>query len=195
MYKPTITQSIVLAVSFFMTATVSAVDYEIDTKGAHAFIEFRIKHLGYSWLLGRFNRFKGEFSYDKEHPELNKTRVSIEMASLDSNHGVRDKHLRSERFFDVETFPVATFVSSAWEQKDDGSAILKGKLTMRGITKDIEIAVTNVGNGPDPWGGYRRGFEGNTLLHLSDWNMKEAKILGDAAEEIRVYLSIEGIRK
>lgn len=66
---------------------------------------------------------------------------------------------------------------------------------MRGITKDIEIAVTNVGNGPDPWGGYRRGFEGNTLLHLSDWNMKEAKILGDAAEEIRVYLSIEGIRK
>jgi polyisoprenoid-binding protein YceI len=194
MIKQTMVKSVFLAISLIAGAT-SATEYEIDTKGAHAFIEFKIKHLGYSWLLGRFNRFKGNFSYDAKRPETNKTSISIDMASLDSNHGERDKHLRSKRFFDVETYPVTTFVSTAWEQNDDGSAVLKGKLTLRGISKDIEIAVTDVGNGPDPWGGYRRGFEGNAVLHLSDWNMKEAKILGAAAEDIRVYLSIEGIRK
>ena len=172
-----------------------AVDYEIDTRGAHAFIEFRIKHLGYSWLLGRFNRFEGEFRYDARHPEKNRVEVSIDVASLDSNHAERDKHLRSPRFFDVKRFPKASFVSTGWEPLEEGKAILRGDLTLRGITRPIRIDVSEVGHGPDPWGGYRRGFEGTTTLKLSDWKMKEAKILGPAAEEIIVYLSLEGIRK
>ncbi|HID44514.1 MAG TPA: hypothetical protein EYP34_01995, partial [Chromatiaceae bacterium] len=142
-----------------------------------------------------FNKFEGEFSYDGKRPETNRVKVSIDVASLDSNHAERDKHLRSKRFFDVGKFPEASFVSTAWEQKGDGKAVLKGNFTLRGITKEIAIDVSDVGNGPDPWGGYRRGFEGSTVLHLSDWNMKEAKILGDAAEDIHVYLSIEGVRK
>ena len=173
----------------------AAVDYVIDTKGAHAFIEFKVKHLGYSWLLGRFNRFEGEFGYDPKKPGNNRVEVSIDVASLDTNHAVRDKHLRGERFFDTGKYPQAHFVSTAWEPKGEGRAVLRGKLSLRGITREITIDVTDVGNGPDPWGGYRRGFEGHALLKLSDWNMKEAKILGDAAEDIHIYLSIEGVRK
>jgi len=178
-----------------LAAPAAAVDYEIDTRGAHAFIEFRIKHLGYSWLLGRFNRFRGEFSYDKKHPETNRVKVTIEVASLDSNHAERDRHLRSERFFDVKRYPTAVFESTRWEELGDGRARLTGRLTLRGITRQVVIDVNHVGHGPDPWGGYRRGFEGTTTLRLSDWKMKEAQILGPAAEEIRVYLSIEGVRK
>ncbi|WP_456448694.1 YceI family protein [Thiolapillus sp.] len=172
-----------------------AVDYEIDTKGMHAFIEFKIRHLGYSWLLGRFNRFKGGFSYDGKHPQKNHVQVEIDVASLDSNHAERDKHLRSARFFDVKKYPKASFLSTSWEDLGEGRAILRGDLTLRGITRNIRIDVADVGNGPDPWGGYRRGFEGHTVLKLSDWNMKEAKVLGPAAEEIQVYLSIEGVRQ
>jgi polyisoprenoid-binding protein YceI len=189
------TSAAVLGAALMTSGIAGAIDYVIDTKGMHAFIEFKIKHLGYSWLLGRFNRFEGAFSYDAKRPQTNKVKVSIDVSSLDSNHAERDKHLRSKRFFDVGKYPKAGFVSTSWEQQENGKAILKGKLTLRGITREISIDVSDVGNGPDPWGGYRRGFEGNTVLHLSDWHMKEAKILGDAAEDIHVYLSIEGVRK
>ncbi len=174
--------------------TLAAEHYLIDTKGMHAFITFRVKHLGFSWLEGRFNRFRGTFDYDASDPNANKVNVEIDLTSLDTNHAERDKHLRSSRFFDVKTFPQATFVSTAWEDKGDGKALLRGRFTLRGVSRDIEIEVHHLGAGPDPWGGYRRGFEGTTTLHLSDYKMREAKILGPNAEEIKVWLSIEGVR-
>ena len=184
-----------LSLSLVTAATCAAVHYKIDTKGAHAFITFKIKHLGYSWLLGRFNRFDGEFYYDHFKPDNNRVEVTIDMNSLDTNHAERDKHLRSARFFDVKKYPKARFVSTAYQRIDNDQAKLTGKLTLRGITKTIDIDLEHVGNGPDPWGGYRRGFEGSTTLQLSDWKMKEAGILGPSAEEIEIYFSIEGIRQ
>ncbi len=66
---------------------------------------------------------------------------------------------------------------------------------MHGVKKKITIDVKEIGAGEDPWGGYRRGFEGKTTLHLSDYNLKKAGMLGPAAEEVEMFLSIEGIRK
>lgn len=173
----------------------AAEHYIIDTKGMHAFITFKVKHLGYSWLEGRFNKFSGNFDYDEASPANNKVNIEIDMTSLDSNHAERDKHLRSERFFDATKFPIATFVSTGWEDLDQGKAILKGDMTLRGITKAITINVSQIGAGKDPWGGFRRGFEGSTTLHLSDYKMKESAILGPVAEDIQIWLSIEGVRQ
>ncbi len=167
--------------------------YKIDTKGMHAFISFKIKHLGFSWLEGHIRRFEGDFVFDKENPANNRVQVTMDMRSLDSNHAERDKHLKGEDFFDVKTYPQATFVSTGWEDLGDGKAKLKGILTLRGIEKPVELAVTHLGGGRDPWGGYREGFEATGELRLSDFKMKKAAILGPEAEQIKIWISLEGI--
>lgn len=169
--------------------------YVIDTEGMHAFVVFRVQHLGFSWMEGRFNRFKGRFDYDEADPSKNRVEVEIDVASIDTNHAERDKHLRSEDFFDVEKFPKATFVSTKWTDLGDGKARLEGKLTLRGITRDVAIDVEQVGAGKDPWGGFRRGFLGTTTLKLSDYKMKKGAQLGPWSENIELWLSVEGIRQ
>ena len=83
--------------------TVTAADYKIDP--AHSFVSFKIQHLGYSWMFGRFNTVSGEFSYDSAKPGAAKISVDIDPASVDTNHAERDKHLRSEDFLDVDKYP------------------------------------------------------------------------------------------
>jgi len=189
--------ALLVAIGFSATgfaSTAQAEQYDFDIKGQHAFIQFKVKHLGYSWLLGSFRTFDGQFSYDERKPEKNSVSVNIDMASLDTNHAERNKHLRSADFFDVAKYPTATFTSTSYEVTGKKTGIVHGKLTLRGISKDIAIKVTQIGTGPDPWGGYRRGFEGHAELHLSDYNMKKAGMLGSAAENIELFLSIEGVR-
>ncbi|MDP2689890.1 MAG: YceI family protein, partial [Deltaproteobacteria bacterium] len=132
-------------------------------------------------------------SYDEKAPAASKVSVKIDAASVDSNNAERDKHLRGKDFFDVAKYPEATFVSSSFEPKDGGAAVLKGDLTLHGVTRPIEIEVNQVGAGKDPWGGFRRGFEGRTKLKLSDYDINFN--LGPASKEVELYLSIEGVRK
>jgi polyisoprenoid-binding protein YceI len=174
-------------------AQTHAADYVIDSKGAHAFIQFRIKHLGYSWLLGRFNTFNGEFSYDEKNPSASSIVVNIDPASIDSNHAERDKHLRDKDFLDVKKYPEARFVSTSFKETGNGKAELTGNLTLRGVTRPVTIDVEHIGHGKDPWGGYRRGFAGTTRIVLKDFNINYD--LGPASREVELFLSIEGIRK
>ena len=184
-----------LAASLLSLSSLSlqAEDYVIDTKGAHAFIQFKISHLGYSWLLGRFNKFSGEFSYDEKNPAASKVKVDIDVASIDSNHAERDKHLRGEDFLDVKNYPKASFVSTGYKDLGDGKAELKGDLTLHGVTKSLTIPVSHVGQGDDPWGGYRSGFQGEVSFALADFDINYN--LGPASKEVELYLSIEGVRK
>ena len=174
-------------------APVHAETYLIDTKNAHAFIEFRIQHLGYSWLLGRFNDFDGSFTYDEKNPSSSSVAVNIRPGSVDTNLAERDKHLRSKDFLSAEKFPSAKFVSTAYEAKGDNKGVLKGSLTLRGVTKPITIDVTHIGAGPDPWGGYRRGFSGTTTLTLKDFGIDYE--LGPSSRSVELFLSVEGVRQ
>jgi len=173
----------------------AADDYTIDTKDQHAFIQFKIKHLGYSWLLGSFEHFSGEFHYDAAHPERNSVQVTIFTASINTNHAKRDKHLRSDAFFDVTHFPRASFVSTGYEDKGHDRGLLKGILSMHGVSRKVSIQVYQIGAGPDPWGGFRRGFEGVTTLYLPDYRFARGKMLGPAAHKVEMYFSIEGVRQ
>jgi polyisoprenoid-binding protein YceI len=168
--------------------------YVIDTKGAHASINFSIKHLGYSVLTGRFDTFSGEFSYDPAKPEASTVNVTIDTGSVNSNHAERDKHLRSPDFLNVEKFPKATFVSTKIVLDDDKDEFdIVGNLTLNGVTKSVTIEVEKVGEGKDPWGGYRAGFSGETTITLKDFNVKMD--LGPASQTVKLELEVEGVKK
>ncbi len=183
-----------LFIAFTLSSPAQAEDYVIDTEKAHAFIQFRVQHLGYSWLYGRFNDFSGSFSYDEANPEAAKVAVNIKTASIDTNFAERDKHLRDPRFLHVDQYPEASFVSTSFEPNADGTALLKGDFTLHGVTKPMTINVQHVGAGNDPWGGYRRGLFGTTKFTMADYGIDTSK-LGPASAEIYLELSIEGIRK
>lgn len=189
----------ILAYSFLLmllalTNTAKAVEtYTIDTKGAHAFIQFKINHLSYSWLYGRFNKFEGSFTIDRDNLENSSVFVTIDPASVDSNHAERDKHLRSDDFLDISKFPTASFKSTSLKLKDGTSGVLTGDLTIKDVTKSIDIDIELVGEGKDPWGKYRAGFQGSTTLTLKDFNI--TKNLGPDSTQVEMILSIEGIRQ
>lgn len=185
--------TLALAVALALPGAAGAADYEIDAKGAHASINFRIKHLGFSWLTGRFDTFTGTFSYDPKAPEASKVNVEIDPASVSSNHAERDKHLRNTDFLDVAKFPKATFVSKKVEPAGEGKAKIVGDLTLRGVTKEVAIDAEYVGGGADPWGGNRVGFSGTTKLTLADYGINFN--LGPDAKEVELTLNVEGVEK
>ncbi len=176
-----------LSASFSATAA----DYTVDTKGMHAFIQFRILHLGYSVMIGRFNSFSGEFSWDKNNPEASSIRVDIKTASIDTNHAERDKHLRGEDFLNVDKYPNATFKSTKYHGDASGGK-MDGILTLHGVSKAITLDVKAIGEGNDPWGGYRAGFEATTSIRRADFGMDHD--LGPASETMDFELFIEGVR-
>jgi len=185
----------ILAVSSLgLTALPAMADkYVIDTDDAHAFINFKVSHLGFSWLLGRFNDFSGEFTYDADNLSDSTINVTVNTRSLDSNHSERDRHLRSDDFIDAAKFPQATFVSTEVVPGEGDKFQLVGDLTLHGVTRSITIDAKKVGEGQDPWGGYRVGFSGKAEFKAKDFGMDYD--LGPAAETVYMDLHIEGIRQ
>lgn len=184
-----------LAFGIYTAPAAHADDYVIDTQGAHAFIQFRVKHLGYSWLYGRFNDFSGEFSYDPAKPEASTVSVNIDMTSLDTNHAERDTHLSADKYLNFDKYKTATFTSTKYEKTGESTAKLTGNLTFMGVTKPITLDVEHIGGGKDPWGGYRQGFEGRAIMTPKDWGLDMAAKLGPAAAQVELMLSVEGIKK
>lgn len=183
-----------LALGVSLAATqASAADYVIDTKGQHAFVNFKISHLGYSWLYGTFRDFSGNFSFDAQNPEQSQVKVTIQTASVDTNHAERDKHLRSDDFLSADEHPTATFESTAVKSTGEGTADITGNLTLNGVTKPVTLKARLLDEGKDPWGGYRAGFEGSTELNLKDFDI--TRDLGPASQTVELILSVEGVRQ
>ena len=176
--------------ALFATPGALAAEYRIDT--AHSFVQFRTQHLGFSWLIGRFNRFDGGFRYDtKSNDGPQEITLKLETASVDSNHAERDKHLRGDDFLDTDSYPHASFTSSGYSGDANGGE-LRGDLELHGVTRPVVITVRKIGEGKDPWGGYRVGFEGSTTITRSDFGMDYD--LGPMSKQVELSLYIEGIR-
>ncbi len=186
--KKTISTLSLLTLMAFGTPALGA-DFTIDE--LHSSVNFRIQHLGMAWLQGRFDGLRGTFSFDEADPAAASIAVEIDTASVNSNHGERDNHLRSGDFLDAGNFPLASFESTSMEIEGE-SAVVHGKLTLRGVTNDIIINADYVGSGDDPWGGYRAGFVGTTSVSLADYGITFN--LGPASTAVEMTLNIEGIR-
>ncbi len=179
---------LLLVMAMMSSAPLLAAYYVIDREGQHANVNFRASHLGFSYITGRFNDFEGSFTYDAGNPSASKVSVTINAISLDTNQAVRDKALRSDNFFDVAKYPTITFEGTGYMADSSGDK-LKGDLTMHGVTREVSIDVKQVGEGPDPWGGYRSGFEGSVMVTASDYDLPEW--VGD----IEITLNVEGVRQ
>jgi polyisoprenoid-binding protein YceI len=189
-----VTQVLGLSAALFIVphAMAAPVDYQLDTQGMHASVNFKIQHLGYSWLAGRFEKFDGQYTYDAEQLSNSKIAISIDTASVSTNHAERDVHLRSADFLNVKKHPKAEFVSEKISGTDEKMQVA-GKFTLNGVTKDVVIEAHKIGEGKDPWGGHRSGFSGTTALTLADFNI--SKDLGPASAQVLLELHIEGIKK
>ncbi|MDX1343733.1 MAG: YceI family protein [Reinekea sp.] len=171
------------AVSTSLAAGAFAADYVIDP--AHSSVNFTAGHLGISKTVGRFNEFEGTFSDDADNANAS---IVIQAASIDTNHTDRDKHLRSPDFFDVKQYPTLTFKTDSFAADK-----LTGVLTMHGKSKPVELDVTLIGEGEDPWGGYRKGYQATTTINRSEWGI--TYFIPGVPDEIEIEIQIEGIRQ
>lgn len=186
---------ILAATLLLVTAVVpaSGSNYDMDVEGKHAFIHFRISHLGFSNVLGDFPDFTGQFTYDADDPSITSVNVEIDTTTVETHHAKRNVHIRGKDFLHVKKFPTATFVSTNYEDLGGGEGLLTGDLTLRGVTRPVTLETNRIGEGEDPWGSYRAGFEGTTAITLSDFGMDYN--LGPASRTAEIYFSIEGIRE
>ena len=162
-----------------------AADYKIDP--AHSAVTFEIGHLGISTMVGSFKEFEGNFAY-AEDSKSGSASFTIKADSIDTNHDARDKHLRSPDFLDVKQFPSLTFKST----KFDGET-LTGDLTLHGVTKTVSFDVDKVGEGKDPWGGYRAGFEASAEINRSDFGI--TYFIPGVSDKTEIDIYVEGIRQ
>jgi polyisoprenoid-binding protein YceI len=189
--------ALALGTALFTAGQAMAADYTIDKEGQHAFIDFTISHLGYSFIHGTFKDWTGTFSFDAAKPEDSKISIDVKTASVFTNHAERDKHISSKDFLDVATYPDAKFVSTKVAptgKNADGkvTADVTGDLTLHGVTKPVVVKATFNGEGKDPWGGYRAGFNGTTSIKRSDFG--KMMDLGPQSDTMELSISFEGVK-
>jgi polyisoprenoid-binding protein YceI len=186
---------VVVVLSLAAFASAQAQEYKID-KG-HSHVGFTAKHLMISNVPGRFTDFAGTVSFDPKDLTKSSVKVTIQTASINTDNASRDGDLHSSEFLDVAKFPAMTFESTRVEKRGN-DYLLVGNLTIKGVTKEVQIPFTINGPVNDPWGMLRLAGEGSTTINRRDFNVtynNKAKdgtaIVGD---QVKIDLSIEAAR-
>ncbi|MCW2238671.1 YceI family protein [Azospirillum canadense] len=172
-------------------ASAAPVTYKIDP--AHLSVAFIVNHVGFSNVIGRFNTAAGDVTFDKDAVEKSAVNVSIDTASVDTNHAKRDDHLRSPDFFNAKEFPKLTFKSSKIEKTGAKTGKLYGDLTMLGVTKPVVLDVTFNNEGVSPASKLETvGFSARGTVKRTDFGMKYgAPAIGD---EIQLLIEAEAVK-
>ena len=143
--------------------------YAIDP--THSRIGFVARHAMVTKVRGSFNEFDGTGYFDADDPAGSHLELRIKTASIDTRNADRDAHLRSNDFFDMETYPEITFTSTSVEQVGADDYRVTGDLTIKGITKPVTVDLEYTGSATDPFGNQRIGFEGKTTINRKDWGV------------------------
>ncbi|MBL8443195.1 MAG: YceI family protein [Zoogloeaceae bacterium] len=168
--------------------------YEIDPE--HFAIGFSVLHVGYADVLGMFLKATGSFVYDEETRELVSGRVVVDAASVFSNHGKRDDHLRKGDFLATRNHPEIVFEATGLEWENETRGKLSGDLTLLGKTRPLELTVklNKAASYPFGHGKHTLGISATTTLLRSEWGMTYG-IKGDlVADEVRMTFELEAIR-
>ena len=168
--------------------------YMIDK--VHSMANFKIRHL-FSKVTGTFSDVTGTIWIDRDNLEKSKVEAMINVYSVDTNHKKRDTHLRSKDFFNVKKYALIRFVSTSVKASGQDEGVMQGNLTIHGVTRSVKLPFKVLGFGPDPWGGYRSGFEAQMDLKRSDYGMDhglDQKGGGSVGDDVEITLQIEGIK-
>lgn len=176
--------------SLLATGALYASNYNIDK--SHSNVGFKVKHMMISSVTGKFDKFTGTIEYDEKTKTLKKLTGKIDVNSINTDNKKRDDHLRDPDFFNAKKYPEITFKLT--KVKGDEAY---GKLTMRGVTKDVKLDFENNGVIKDPWGNQRVGFALSGKINRLDYGLKYNSILeaGGVAvgEKVKLSIDIEGI--
>jgi polyisoprenoid-binding protein YceI len=182
-----------------MGSTQTAIDtstWKIDPN--HSSVEFAVKHIMISTVKGRFSEVEGEIVIADGEPSHSSVTATLRAASIDTRAGQRDDHLRSADFLDAVNFPEITFKSTRITG-DRSEFEVTGDLTIRGVTREVALDVTNEGSGKDPWGGERIAFSGTTKLDRRDfgltWNqaIEAGGVL--VGNDVKISIDVQAVKQ
>jgi polyisoprenoid-binding protein YceI len=144
-------------------------DYAIDP--THSRIGFVARHAMVTKVRGAFNDFAGTGHFDAAEPSNSSLSITIQATSIDTRNADRDNHLRSNDFFDMETYPEITYTSTSVEAVDATTYRVTGDLAIKGVTKPVTIDFEFTGAAVDPYGNHRIGLEGTVAVNRKDWGV------------------------
>ena len=186
-----------LSLALLLPALASAdpVVYKVDSD--HSGIGFTVRHF-VSNVPGRFKDFDGVIKYDAQNPAASSVSFTVQAASIDTDNGDRDDHLRGPEFFDVAKFPTLTFSSTSVKAVDAHNLEVTGDLTMRGVTKKVILPVEVLGVMKGPR-GEKAGFETSFKLDRKEYGVNWNRVLDNGGailgDEVKVTISIEADRQ
>ncbi len=170
-------------------------DWTID--GSHSLAEFSVKHMMVSTVKGRFQKKRGNISWDEANPANSSVEATIDATSITTNDEKRDAHLASADFFETEKYPTITFKSTRVEARNADNFKVTGELTMHGVTREVTLDVEYNGSGQNPWGMTIAGFTAKTSLSRKDyglnWNvaLETGGVL--VSDKVKINLEIEAV--
>jgi polyisoprenoid-binding protein YceI len=170
--------------------------YAIDP--SHSRIGFVARHAMVTKVRGSFNEFEGSGHFDAENPANSHLALIIQANSIDTRNEDRDGHLKSNDFFDMETYPEIKFASTAVEKVDDDNYRVTGDLTIKDVTKPVTVDFEYTGTAVDPYQNQRIGFDGSTTVNRKDWgvNWNTALDTGGVlvSEKVTLEFDVSAIR-
>lgn len=166
-------------------------EYKIDP--VHSAVAFSVKHMVVNTVHGRFNDYSGQIIFDDKDPSKSSVDVTIKSASINTDNGQRDGHLKSPDFLDAAKFPEITFKSKSVEKKNDGF-VAHGVLTIRGVSKDVDLPFKL--NGPIGVGGSNLlGAEASLTINRQDYGVSWSKALDSGglvvANDVKIDINVE----
>ncbi len=165
----------------------------------HSEIGFKVKHMMFTSVSGSFNSFEVTAETDNDDFLDAKIEFKANVNSVSTNNEQRDSHLKSADFFDAENFPIITFSATELKLNSLDDYTLTGNLTIKGITKSIQLDVENGGFMKDPWGNLKAGFSILGKINRTDfglvWNaaLETGGVL--VSEEVRINCEIQLVKQ
>ncbi|GAB3179160.1 YceI family protein [Telluribacter humicola] len=161
----------------------------------HSEIQFKVKHLVISTVTGSFKQFEGTVETEGEDFTTAQIQFSADIASIDTNQEQRDQHLRSADFFDAETHPKLTFVSTSVEKTGDDTYKITGDITIKGTTKSIVLNAEYGGSMVDFYGNHKAGFELSGKINRKDFGLTWHAVTEAGgvvvADEVKLVINVQ----